>query len=114
VGGAEVGRGAEAIRGASVGAPEGGGVKFRDVPALTHYDALGARVHGDRITLATTGYVTLQEARALRDWLTQALPCEHRGARRGTWSVNEPLVMRCDICGEEVPGYWTVPSGWVV
>ena len=90
-------------------------MKFRDVAALTHPDgALAARVHGDRVSLATTGYLTLQEARSLRDWLTQALPCEHRGGRRGTWSVNEPLVMHCDICGEEVPAYWTVPSGWVV
>lgn len=27
---------------------------------------------------------TVAEARQLRDWLTQALPCEHKGQRSGT------------------------------
>jgi hypothetical protein len=88
--------------------------QFRIVPDLIR-NGLAAKRHSvDEIIVATGGRLDISQARALRDWLTSALPCEHRGSRSGTWSGTDPLVMRCDICGEEVSGYEAVPHGWVV
>lgn len=50
---------------------------------------------------------TVAEARQIRDWLTQALPCEHKGARNGTMKWNEPTKMTCNECGAEVPSFYT-------
>jgi hypothetical protein len=57
-----------------------------------------------------TDCFTVDEARQLRDWLTTALPCEHKGPRHGELKWNEPSTMTCDECGAEVPSFYTTQN----
>ena len=84
---------------------------FRAVSSLA-MNGLAAKVHSDsEVVVATGGRLTVDQARALRDWLTRVLPCEHLAGRTGIWSGTEPLRMKCDVCGEDVPLY-AITAGW--
>jgi hypothetical protein len=101
--------------------------RLRIIPGLRQRDGERATVGADREVLylgfffpsesgqnirepqALTPW-TITEARQLRDWLTQALPCEHKGARSGTMRWNEPTVMTCNECGAEVPSFYTTQN----
>lgn len=52
----------------------------------------------------------VEEIRRIRDWLTQALPCEHKGSRSGTVKWNEATIMTCNECGAEVPAFYSTQN----
>jgi hypothetical protein len=44
-------------------------------------------------------YLTVAQARTLRDWLTSALPCEHFGSRTGFGDTSGQMRETCKQCG---------------
>ena len=44
-------------------------------------------------------YLTVAQARTLRDWLTNALPCEHLGSRTGFGDTSGQMRETCNQCG---------------
>jgi hypothetical protein len=54
----------------------------------------------------TRALLGLEDARALRDWLNDALPCEHKGIRdilAGGADTDIITGIRCRDCGEQLP-----------
>jgi hypothetical protein len=48
---------------------------------------------------------TIDEAKALRDWLIKALPCAHNGMRTLLAEGVDPDIITgrsCDLCGERI------------
>lgn len=82
--------------------------KFRKIPDFDFCGIKWATVNGTAIAILADGHMNVSKARHLRDWLTSALPCEHKGPRRGTLTWGEPLKVTCDACGEEVPSTWVM------
>jgi hypothetical protein len=88
--------------------------KFRpvgtlDIPPFEIWVYDGDRINFDDKPMDSRVALTVEKARALRDWLNKALPCEHRpftGAKladpfgKSDRYVN--VVNECLLCGETV------------
>lgn len=84
--------------------------EFRKVAPFQFCGIEYAHVYGTALEIKTNGVMAVEVARSLRDWLTQALPCEHKGPRHGTVEWNRPCVMTCGECGAEVPSFYTTQN----
>lgn len=84
--------------------------KFRKIPPFEFCGFKAwAGVAGDTDQAIVIGdaHMAVSRARELRNWLTAALPCEHKGVSRGTGTFGPggTLKMTCDECGAEVPSH---------
>lgn len=84
--------------------------EFRKIAPFQFYGVESGSVNGTAIVLLADAHMAIEKARALRDWLNRALPCEHKGPRSGTTKWGEPTLMKCHECGAEVPAFYRTPG----
>jgi NADH pyrophosphatase NudC (nudix superfamily) len=59
----------------------------------------GDQIYFDDKPMDSRVALTVAKARALRDWLTQALPCPHDGSKTGFGDTSGRMRETCDKCG---------------
>lgn len=84
--------------------------EFRKIAPFQFGGVEYASVYGTALEIKTNGVMAVDVAKRLRDWLTQALPCEHKGQRSGEIKWNQVSKMTCNECGAEVPSFFTTQN----